>query len=77
MENFPNECFTLESCEPSYIDFEGWSEDITTARTFSDLPAKTQRYLRAIEELAEIPLSIVSVGPEREQTIVVKNPFEA
>ena len=76
MENFPNECFTLESCKPSYLDFEGWSEDITTARTFSDLPAKTQSYLRAIEELAEIPLSIVSVGPGREQTIMVKDPFE-
>ncbi len=76
MENFPNECFTLESCKPSYMDFEGWSEDITAARTFSDLPAKTQSYLRAIEELAEIPLSIVSVGPEREQTIMLKDPFE-
>ena len=76
MENFPNECFTLESCKPSYMDFEGWSEDITTARKFSDLPAKTQSYLRAIEELAEIPLSIVSVGPGREQTIMVKDPFE-
>jgi len=76
MENFPNECFTLESCKPSYMDFEGWSEDITTARKFSDLPAKTQSYLRAIEELAEIPLSIVSVGPDREQTIMLKDPFE-
>ena len=76
MENFPNECFTLESCKPSYMDFEGWSEDITTARKFSDLPAKTQSYLRAIEELAEIPLSIVSVGPGREQTIMMQNPFE-
>ena len=76
MENFPNECFTLESCKPSYMDFDGWSEDITTARKFSDLPAKTQSYLRAIEELAEIPLSIVSVGPGREQTIMMQNPFE-
>ena len=76
MENFPNECFTLESCKPSYMDFEGWSEDITAARTFSDLPAKTQSYLRAIEDLAEIPLSIVSVGPGREQTIMLKDPFE-
>ncbi len=76
MDNFPNECFTLESCKPSYMDFPGWSEDITTARKFSDLPAKTQSYLRAIEELAEIPLSIVSVGPGREQTIMMQNPFE-
>jgi adenylosuccinate synthase len=76
MENFPNECFTLESCKPSYMDFAGWSQDITSARTFSDLPANTQSYLRAIEELAEIPLSIVSVGPGREQTIMMQNPFE-
>ena len=76
MENFPNECFTLESCKPSYMDFAGWSEDITSARTFADLPANTQSYLRAIEELAEIPISIVSVGPGREQTIMMQNPFE-
>ncbi len=63
MENFPNECFTLESCDPSYDGPAGWSEDISSARTFSQLPTKTQSYLRAIEELAEIPLSIVSVGP--------------
>ena len=76
MENFPNECFTLESCKPSYMDFAGWSEDITGARTFADLPANTQSYLRAIEELAEIPISIVSVGPGREQTIMMQNPFK-
>ena len=76
MDVFPNECFTLESCEPSYRDFPGWSEDISGARNFSDPPVKTQRYLRAIEELSEIPLSIISVGPGREQTIMLRNPFE-
>lgn len=76
MEIFPNECLTLESCEPSYETFPGWSQDISSVRTFSQLPTKTQRYLRAIEELAEIPLSLVSVGPEREQTIMMQNPFE-
>ncbi|UCG13459.1 MAG: adenylosuccinate synthase [Deltaproteobacteria bacterium] len=73
---FPTECFILERCQPSYVDFPGWSEDISGIRTFSDLPQKTQRYLRAIEEMAEIPLSIVSVGAGREQTIVLRNPFE-
>ena len=58
------------------MDFSGWSEDISGARNFSDLPVKTQRYLRAIEELSEIPLSIISVGPGREQTIMLQNPFE-
>ena len=76
MEIFPYECFTLEKCDPSYESFAGWSEDISSARDFSDLPVKTQRYLRAIEELAEVPLSIVSVGPGRNQTILLRNPFE-
>jgi adenylosuccinate synthase len=76
MEIFPNECFTLESCDPSYETFPGWSQDIRSARAFSQLPTETQRYLRAVEELAEIPLSIVSVGPGREQTIMMQNPFE-
>ena len=72
---FPTECFTLERCEPSYMDFAGWTEDISGIRSFSDLPAKTQSYLRAIEELSEIPLSIISVGPGRDQTIMLQNPF--
>ena len=76
MQSFPFECFTLEKCDPSYESFPGWTEDISSARDFSDLPAKTQRYLRAIEELAEVPISIVSVGPGRNQTILLRNPFE-
>jgi adenylosuccinate synthase len=74
-EIFPNECFTLERCDPSYLNLPGWREDITGAREFSDLPSKTQSYLRNIEELAEIPLSVVSVGPGREQTIMLRDPF--
>jgi len=76
METFPFECFTLEKCAPSYESFPGWSEDISSARDFSDLPVKTQRYLRAIEELAEVPLTLISVGPGRNQTILLRNPFE-
>jgi len=76
MDTFPFECFTLEKCDPSYKSFSGWSENISSARDFSDLPVKTQRYLRAIEELAEVPLSVISVGPGRDQTILLRNPFE-
>jgi adenylosuccinate synthase len=74
---FPNECFTLEKCEPSYEIFSGWNEDIRSARSLSDLPTETQRYLRAIEELAEVPLSIISVGPSRDQTIMLSNPLKS
>ena len=76
MESFPDECFTLEKCEPSYKTLPGWSEDISSARDFKDLPTKTQHYLRTIEDLAEVPISIISVGPGREQTIMLKNPFD-
>jgi adenylosuccinate synthase len=73
---FPTDCFLMERCEPSYLDLPGWSEDIAATRRFADLPGNTQRYLRTIEELTETPLSIVSVGASREQTIVLRNPFE-
>lgn len=76
LETFPVDCYLLERCEPSYREFSGWSEDIGDARRFSDLPAGAQSYLRAIEEMAEIPLSVISVGPSREQTIVLQNPFD-
>ena len=74
--SFPTDCFVMERCEPSYLDLPGWSDDIAAARRFSDLPANAQRYLRTIEELTETPLSIVSVGAGREQTIMLQNPFE-
>jgi adenylosuccinate synthase len=75
MDSFPTECFTLENCEPSYVEFPGWNEDISNVRSFAELPFNTQKYLRAIEELSEIPLSIISVGPDRTQTIVLQDPF--
>jgi adenylosuccinate synthase len=73
---FPTDCFLMEQCEPSYLELPGWSENIAAARRFSDLPANAQRYLRTIEELTETPLTIISVGAGREQTITLKNPFE-
>jgi adenylosuccinate synthase len=73
---FPTDCFLMDQCEPSYLDLAGWSEDLAGARRFSDLPANAQRYLRAIEELTETPLTIISVGAGREQTILLENPFE-
>jgi adenylosuccinate synthase len=73
---FPTDCFLMDQCEPSYLELPGWREDIAAARRFSDLPPSAQRYLRTIEELTETPLTIISVGAGREQTIMLKNPFE-
>ena len=72
----PPELGTMEACEPIFEEFPGWDEDLRKVRRFADLPRNTQQYLRAIEDLTGIPLVLVSVGPGREETIILKNPFE-
>jgi len=74
--DFPNSLKVLQSCEPIYETLPGWSEEIRSIKQMEDLPENTKRYLRRIEELVEIPIHIVSVGPQRDETIIVKNPFD-
>jgi adenylosuccinate synthase len=54
-----------------YVEFEGWKKPTTEARKWSDLPAKAREYLKALAELTGAKLAIASVGPGREQTIVL------
>lgn len=77
LDTVPPELSALEACEPIYEQLPGWEQDIRGIRRFSDLPENTRRYLKRIEELAGIPLFIVSVGPGRDETIVLRDPFEA
>ena len=63
-------------CEPMYIEVEGWKEDITKTTCFSDLPLNAQLYLNKICELSNIELSMFSVGPDRKQTVVMKDMFK-
>jgi adenylosuccinate synthase len=65
----------LARCKPIYEELPGWQEEISGAKSLEHLPPQTRSYLKRIEELTEIPLSIVSVGPGREQTIVLSDPF--
>lgn len=69
VEDFPADRSLLEEVEPVYEDLPGWTEEITSARTISELPTNARRYLKRIEELVGVPVEIVSVGPDREQTI--------
>lgn len=62
-------------CEPIYEEWSGWQESTVGATNYSDLPEKARAYLERIEELAGIPVDIVSTGPDREQTIVKTHPF--
>jgi len=62
--------------EPIYEDFEGWSGTSARARSWADLPAQAIKYVRRIEELIGAPVALVSTSPERDDTILVRNPFE-
>jgi adenylosuccinate synthase len=55
--------------EPIYTELEGWEEDITGFREFKDLPAALKRFIEFIENQVGVPVKMVSVGPDREETI--------
>jgi adenylosuccinate synthase len=59
----------LQDCEPEYIELDGWMTSIRTVREFNQLPAQAQAYVRKVEDLVGVPVSIISVGPEREAII--------
>ncbi|CAN2042626.1 adenylosuccinate synthetase [Candidatus Magnetomoraceae bacterium gMMP-15] len=75
LQDFPASLKTLGNCEPVYESLPGWSEDITGIHSLDDLPENARTYLKRIEKLLEIPIQIVSVGPGRDETIVVNHPF--
>ena len=72
---FPASLKVLAGCKPIFETLPGWSEDISGIRKIEDLPENTRNYLKRIEELIETPIDIISIGPGREETIVIKNPF--
>ena len=75
LDYFPGDLQVLAACKPIYETWPGWSEDISSIRDFDQLPENTKKYLKRIEEVTETPINIVSVGPAREETIVLSSPF--
>lgn len=75
-EYMPGTISEVESLVPEFAEFNGWEEDISEIDSIEDLPVQCQDYIKAIEDLSGVSVEIVSVGPGREQTIVVKNPFD-
>ena len=63
-------------CQPVYEEHPGWQASTVGVTDFNDLPAKARDYLKRIEELAGVPVAIISTGPDREQTIIKHDPFE-
>jgi adenylosuccinate synthase len=62
-------------CEPVYEEFAGWSETTFGIRRWDQLPVNAQRYLQRLSEVLDVPIDLVSTGPDREQTIVLRHPF--
>jgi adenylosuccinate synthase len=75
IRDFPASLNILGSCKPVYEVLPGWPEDISNIRKIEDLPENARHYLNRIEELTETPIAIVSVGPGREETIIINNPL--
>jgi adenylosuccinate synthase len=72
IEFFPSDSSVLKNVEAVYEELPGWSEDITTATKQEDLPKNAINYLRRLQEVLGCPIKIVSVGPERDQTLSLK-----
>ncbi|HNW26197.1 MAG TPA: adenylosuccinate synthase [Candidatus Gastranaerophilaceae bacterium] len=70
-KNYPTNVFVHKYLEPIYETHKGWKKHISNCRKWEELPLNAQNYLKRLEELFEIPISIVSVGPKREQTILL------
>ena len=64
-------------CEPVYESFAGWRESTVGIRTLDALPANARAYLRRVEEVAQVPIDMISTGPDRDETILLRHPFKA
>ena len=67
----------LEGCEPVYEDMPGWTDSTVGVKSYAELPAPARAYLERIAEICEVPVDMVSTGPDRDETIVLRHPFES
>jgi adenylosuccinate synthase len=74
-KDFPNSARDFAKCRPIYKTLPGWKQDTTECRSLEDLPQAALNYLKFLADLMEVPISIVSLGPSRDQTIIVEDPI--
>ncbi|MDD6416224.1 adenylosuccinate synthase [Lactobacillus porci] len=75
IDYYPANLKEVEACKPVYEELPAWEEDITGAKSWEDLPENAQKFVKRISELTGVPVVTVSVGPDREQTIVLQDPW--
>jgi adenylosuccinate synthase len=73
---FPVGAEDAAACQPVYEQLPGWTESTVGAKSMDALPANARAYVKRIEELVGVPIDMVSTGPDREETIVLRHPFE-
>ncbi|MDX1608790.1 MAG: adenylosuccinate synthase [Halofilum sp. (in: g-proteobacteria)] len=76
LQDIPVGADSLACCEPVYEELPGWQSSTVGARSVEELPANARAYLRRIEELAEVPIDMISTGAERDANIILRHPFE-
>jgi adenylosuccinate synthase len=72
VDRFPADAEALAHCTPVYEELPGWKTSTTEARSIKDLPANARKYIRRLEELIDCPFHVISIGPRRDQSIVVE-----
>lgn len=77
LTSMPANIREVSAMTPVYESLEGWKEDLEMVTEYDALPAAAQRYIKRVEEVTETPASIVSVGPDRKQTLLLDNPFSS
>jgi adenylosuccinate synthase len=75
LDHAPLGAEALAVCEPLYEEMPGWPESTIGVRRYEDLPVNARNYLRRVEELSDTPIDIISTGPDRADTIVLRDPF--
>lgn len=73
---FPTDVTIFPECEPVYEDLPGWKESTSGIKSFNLLPSNAKKYLLRIEELTGVPIDMVSTGPDRNETILLRNPLD-
>jgi len=76
LDYFPSDMGAQAACKPVYEEMPGWQDSTYGARSWADLPANAVKYIRRVEELTKMPVTLLSTSPERDDTILVKDPFE-
>ena len=75
LDHFPSDAEAQAACKPVYESMPGWSESTYGARSWAELPANAIKYIRRVEELTKTPVTLLSTSPERDDTILVTDPF--